>query len=126
MEYLFYNCSSLLTVPDISIWKTDNLKIMDDIFYGCKSLILLPNITKWNISKLENKQDTLSLFSSEKKENSLSNSLNYNESSQRYSNSLSINKEEKENNTFLNTFINPDSFNNNDDELNDYYENFFN
>ena len=124
IEYAFSNCSSLSTIPDISNWKTDNLKKIFNIFYGCESLISLPNISKWNISKIKNKQDILSLSLFQKKENSLSNYLIYSESS--HSLSLSNNIDKKENNTLIYTYTNFDSFNNNDEELNNYYENFFN
>ena len=129
MEYLFSNCSSLLTISDILNWKTDNLKKMANMFDEYKSLILLPDISKWNISKIENKQDILSLFSFQQKDNSISNSLIYNKSLQNISHSLS-NKVEKEKSTavytyaYFNNYFN--IYNSNDEELNDYYENFFN
>ena len=47
-------------MPDISIWKTDNLENMKDIFEGCNSLTLfLPDIQKWNLNKIKNKKETL-------------------------------------------------------------------
>ena len=46
--YLFYNCSSLLSLPDISKWNAENFGIITGLFYGCSSLKLLPDISKWN------------------------------------------------------------------------------
>ena len=122
MEFLFSNCSSLLIIPDISDWKTNNLKKMENIFIGCNSLISLPNISKWNINKIEK----ISLSSFEKENYSVSISLNNNESSQMNSSILSMNLEENGKKSFLKNYTNFAFFNNNDDELKDYYENFFN
>ena len=48
MSFLFYNCSSLLSLPDISKWNTDNVTNMNFLFYNCSSLLSLPDISKWN------------------------------------------------------------------------------
>jgi len=48
MSYLFYNCSSLSSLPDISKWNTNNATNMSDIFSGCSSLSSLPDISNWN------------------------------------------------------------------------------
>ncbi len=53
MSELFYNCSSLKSLPDISKWKTNNVINMNKIFYRCSSLISLPKISKWNTSKVK-------------------------------------------------------------------------
>ena len=47
MSYLFYNCNSLISLPDISKWNTKNVENMSSIFYKCYSLISLPDISKW-------------------------------------------------------------------------------
>ena len=52
MRCLFHGCSSLKCLPDLSNWKTNNVEYMDEIFYGCKALISLPNIYKWVTKKL--------------------------------------------------------------------------
>ena len=52
MESLFFNCSSLLKFPDISIWKTDNLKNIKYIFECCNP-ICFPHISRWNVSKVK-------------------------------------------------------------------------
>ena len=51
---MFSDCSSLIFLPDISKWKTNNIKIMNNLFNGCSSLLLLPDISKWNISNVTN------------------------------------------------------------------------
>ena len=48
MSYMFYDCESLISLPDISIWDTSNVNNMSGIFMNCKSLISLPDISKWN------------------------------------------------------------------------------
>ena len=50
MICIFYNCSFLLSLPDISKWNTNNVKNMNYLFYNCSSLSSLPNISKWNTS----------------------------------------------------------------------------
>ena len=49
MSLLFYKCSSLKSLPDISKWKTKNVTDMNMLFYECSSLKELPDISKWNI-----------------------------------------------------------------------------
>ena len=48
MSYMFYACSSLISLPDISKWDTSNVKDMHSLFYKCISLKSLPNISNWN------------------------------------------------------------------------------
>ena len=54
MSFMFYGCKSLISLPDISKWDTSNIIDMKRIFYGCNSLILLPDISNWNTSNVEN------------------------------------------------------------------------
>ena len=54
MSYMFNNCSSLLSLPDISNWNISNIIYMDGIFKSCKSLLYLPDISKWETSKVIN------------------------------------------------------------------------
>ena len=42
MSYMFYRCSSLLSLPDISKWNTDKIINMKALFTGCTSLNSLP------------------------------------------------------------------------------------
>ena len=50
---MFNNCSSLLSLPDISKWNTDNVTSMTSMFNNCLSLSSLPDISKWNIDNVE-------------------------------------------------------------------------
>ena len=52
MSYLFYECSSLKSLPDISKWDIINVKNINYLFYGCSSLKELPDISKWNTNKI--------------------------------------------------------------------------
>ena len=47
MSYMFYECSSLQSLPDISKWNTEKVTNMYDMFYYCTSLQYLPDISKW-------------------------------------------------------------------------------
>ena len=51
MSFIFYICSSLISLPDISKWNINNVKYMIDIFKGCNSLVSLPDFSKWNINR---------------------------------------------------------------------------
>ena len=66
MNKLFSECSSLVSLPDISKWNTNNVKYINNLFYGCS--VIIPDISKWNLSNVENKvqQNFLSSLSSEK------------------------------------------------------------
>ena len=48
MTHLFFNCSSLISLPDISKWNISNVQSMSFMFAGCKSLKELPDISIWN------------------------------------------------------------------------------
>ena len=54
MSYMFYGCSSLLNLPDISKWNISKVTDMRYMFGGCSSLLNLPDISKWNTSKVTN------------------------------------------------------------------------
>jgi len=54
ISYLFYNCKSLKSLPDISNWNINNVKNMSYLFYNCSSLSYLPDISKWNINNVKN------------------------------------------------------------------------
>ena len=81
MRYMFYECSSLLSISglskintsnaiymnnmfkgccllkqinDISKWDINKVKDMSNMFSGCSSLKLFPNISKWNTNQVEN------------------------------------------------------------------------
>ena len=46
MSFMFYECNSLISLPDISKWNTSNVNNMSYMFSGCNSLISLPDIPK--------------------------------------------------------------------------------
>jgi len=48
MNYIFSECSSLLSLPDLSKWNTINLTNMSYMFDGCSSLAFISDISKWN------------------------------------------------------------------------------
>ena len=48
MSYLFFGCSSLKSLPDISKWNINNVTDMHALFTKCSSLSSLPDISKWN------------------------------------------------------------------------------
>ena len=54
MSYMFENCSSLLSLPDISKLNTNNVNDISFMFYDCSSLLSLPDISKWNTNKVTN------------------------------------------------------------------------
>ena len=39
MSYMFYGCSSLKSLPDISKWNTKNVIDMRDMFNECHNLL---------------------------------------------------------------------------------------
>ena len=49
MSFMFSGCDSLKSLPDISKWQTKNVHEMAGMFAKCSSLISLPNNEKWNI-----------------------------------------------------------------------------
>ena len=54
MRSMFSDCSSLISLSDISKWNTNNVTHMTGMFCGCSSLISLPDISKWNTNKVYN------------------------------------------------------------------------
>ena len=52
ISYLFGKCENIENIPDISNWNTSNVKYMHGIFMGCKSLKSLPDISKWDTSNV--------------------------------------------------------------------------
>ena len=43
LKYLFYKCSSLSSLPDISKWNTNNVTDMSKMYKDCYSLLYQPN-----------------------------------------------------------------------------------
>ena len=54
MYAMFYGCSSLISLPDISKWDTSNVTNMSCLFGECSSLIYMDDISKWNTKKVTN------------------------------------------------------------------------
>ena len=52
MRSMFYNCNSLISLPDISKWNTTNVTNMRSMFYNCNSLKSFPDISKWNTTNV--------------------------------------------------------------------------
>ena len=57
ISHMLYQCSKLKYLPDISKLNTFNVNNMSYIFYECSSLSSLPDISKWNISNVNNMSD---------------------------------------------------------------------
>ncbi len=54
MSNMFYECASLIKIPDFPEWNTCKVNNMSNLFYGCRSLTSLPDISNWTIN-LKNK-----------------------------------------------------------------------
>ena len=64
MSEMFYRCSSLSSLPDISKWNTNNVTNMSYMFKECSSLSSLPDISKWNTNNITDMSDMFSGCSS--------------------------------------------------------------
>ena len=53
MNSLFYKCSNLFYLPDISKWNIKNVTDLGCIFHDCSSLTTLPDISKWNTENVK-------------------------------------------------------------------------
>ena len=54
MKYMFSGCKLLKYITDISEWDISNVSDLSYMFYNCESLKFISNISKWNISKVNN------------------------------------------------------------------------
>ena len=54
MSYMFYGCSSLINLSDISEWDTKNVTNLSYMFSWCKSLNNIADISNWDTSKVTN------------------------------------------------------------------------
>ena len=52
MNKMFYNCFSLISLTNITIWENIHTINMSQMFYNCKRLKSLPDISKWNTSNV--------------------------------------------------------------------------
>ena len=145
ISYMFYSCSSLKSLPDISEWNTKNIENLNSIFENCSLLTFIPNISKWKLNrriKINNifrGCNSLLIFpdiskwninipeyidNSSFKSNSISNIDIIKDSN--LSEGLSFSIDNGTINLSENT-ISIDFCNKNDEEeLNDYYDNFYN
>ena len=73
-SYMFSGCESLISLPDITQWKTNNVINMSNMFHLCEALISLPDISKWNTN---NVTDMNSMFEGCKKLNLLPDISNW-------------------------------------------------
>ena len=51
-SFMFYDCDSLISLPDISEWNTINVINMNSMFQYCSSLETLPDISKWDTTNV--------------------------------------------------------------------------
>ena len=51
---MFYDCSSLKSLPDISKWDISNTEYLNNIFGKCSNLNSFPDISKWNTLNMKN------------------------------------------------------------------------
>ena len=70
---MYYNCSKLSSMPDISKWDTSNVNNMFSVFDNCSELSSLPDISKWNTSKVK---DMIFILSSCKSGYNISSKFN--------------------------------------------------
>ena len=64
MSFMFYKCSSLVSLPELSKWETKNVINMSGMFYRCSSLVSLPDISKWDTKNVINMSGLFSECSS--------------------------------------------------------------
>ena len=64
IESMFSYCSSLKFFPDISNWNTDNITSLKDLFSFCSSLEVLPDISNWKTNNVTNMENMFSTCSS--------------------------------------------------------------
>ena len=54
IKYMFYECSSLLSITGLSKLNTSNIKNMSHLFENCSLLEKIGNINQWDINKVNN------------------------------------------------------------------------
>ena len=53
MSRMFYLCSNLGSLPDISKWNINKVETMESIFCDCMRLKSLPDISIWNTRNIK-------------------------------------------------------------------------
>ena len=64
MSSMFYSCTSLVSLPDISDWNTYKVNNMSKLFKGCSLLSYLPRELQWNTINVTNMEGMFSGCSS--------------------------------------------------------------
>ena len=64
MNKMFKDCSSLISLPDISKWNLKKGIKMNQIFEGCKSLVNVPDLSLWKLANKESEPNISNLYSS--------------------------------------------------------------
>ena len=123
IDNIFKNCSSLLSIPDISKWNINNLKRITNIFKGCISLISFPDISKWNLININDISNMIN--SSLNSSSSSFEDKDYRDiqDSNTIDSSGFLNKQDTI--IFNNINENEMNFSQENNSLNEYYENFY-
>ena len=127
MSGLFYECSSLQWLPEISKLNLNNLKKLDNIFKGCSSLLSFPNIAKWNLLNINDKNN-LNNFREESLSNKNSSSLENTNviDSDNINSSSFLNNQDNTDLNLINEYkIEEIDFSFKDNSLDLYYNNFY-
>ena len=126
LNSIFENCSLLTFIPNISKWKFNKRIEINNIFKGCNSLIIIPDISKWNIINIPEDLKISSFSSNSISIKEIKSDLKISEDNMKSSISPEDSSSLKDNKA-INSFenINTTYFSNNE-ELADYYDNFYN
>jgi len=54
MSYIFCDCKSLQSLPDINKWNIKNVTNINGMFYNCSALKFLPDISEWDTQNIKN------------------------------------------------------------------------
>ena len=54
LEYMFYNCKSLINIKELEYLETKNINNYSRMFYGCSSLSNIDKLANWNVSNGNN------------------------------------------------------------------------
>ena len=116
LNSIFENCSLLTFIPNISNWKFNYEIKINNIFKGCDSLLIIPDISKWKA----NISDLLKNIS-HKIESQLELESNSSDLSKDYPPFQGSNAFSSSENNYNDNSIN----NSGNEELDDYYDNFY-
>ena len=125
IDEIFMNCSSLLSLPDISKWNLNNIKTINNILTGCSSLLSFPDILSWNLHNKLNKSYIYNLTKESLSSQFSSIGKNIIESDNINSSSFINNSEKLDINKDIEYKINDVDFYKVNDSLTLYYDNFY-